>query len=382
MSIIVAERPMSEDHRIERIELYLVRMHLVSPWATAYGSDDAVESLVVRMVSDGLDGWGEANAFQQPTYCSEYSPGLFHVAAHFLAPRLIGQSIAAGGDIQRRLAVYKGHPFAKAAFDLAWWDMAAKRAAQPLWKFIGGKAPVVAPGEDFGVTDSVERLIDQIARAVDRGFPRVKLKVKPGWDLPVVRAVRKRFPALTVHVDCNAAYVLNDADVLAQLDELDLAMIEQPLAHDDLIDHAQLQECIDTPICLDESITSPDKARKAVAIGACRFINIKPGRVGGLTPALQIHDACRSHGIPCWVGGMLDSGLGAHAGAALATLDNMRYPPDIFPSRKFHRRELASSALELSAELTMTLPEIPGLGCAPVPAALNEMTIEAATLEM
>lgn len=370
------------DHVIERIELYLVRMPLISPWRTAYGSDDAVESLVVRLFIDDLDGWGEANAFQQPTYCPEYSRGLFDVATRFLAPRLIGRPIGTGNEMQRRFALYKGHPFAKAALDLAWWDVAAKRAEQPLWKFMGGSSPVIRPGEDFGVTDSIDLLLDQIADAADRGFPRIKLKYKQGWDLPMVRAVRKRFPDLTLHVDCNAAYTLDDADMFAELDELELAMIEQPLAHDDLVDHARLQERIRTPICLDESITSPDKARKAVELGACGFINIKPGRVGGITPALQIHDYCLAHGVPCWVGGMLDSGLGAHAAAALATLANMKYPPDIFPPSKFHRQDLATPALALSDELTMTLPDTPGLGCVPVPTRLSEMTVETATLEV
>ena len=251
------------------------------------------------------------------------------------------QDIQSGRELQERLSGIKGNYFAKAAFDLAWWDLHAKKLGKPLWKIIGGTDPTVEAGADFGIMESINVLIETIARAVRQGYKRVKLKCCPGWDLEMIDAVRKEFPETTFHIDCNSAYTLDDLDMFKRIDRYGLAMIEQPLGYDDLIDHAALQAHIDTPICLDESITSPDKTRKALSIKACRWINIKPGRVGGITPALVIHDICREAGIPCWIGGMLESAVGASHCLALATLPNIRYPSDIFPSDRFFRKDLS-----------------------------------------
>jgi O-succinylbenzoate synthase len=219
-----------------------------------------------------------------------------------------------------------------------------------------------------------------VGGAVSAGFKRVKLKYRPGWELDMISAVRGAFPDLTVHVDCNSAYTLADAEMLEKLDAYDLAMIEQPLAHDDLIDHAELQRRIETPICLDESITSADKARKAIAIGACRWVNIKPGRVGGITNAVAIHDLCRDAGVPCWIGGMLESAVGASHCLALATLPNVKYPSDVFPSDRFYTTDLAEPAMALSGLSMMTPRDVPGVGAEPNAERLRELTVEQATL--
>ena len=368
-------------NKIERIELYRVRMPLISPWTTAYGSDDAIESVLVRIVAADAEGWGESSPLAAPTYSPEYAKGLFNVVRDHLAPRLLGQVITSGQQLQDRLSCFKGNQFAKGALDVAWWDLFAKQLDQPLWRLLGGKNEVVEVGADFGVTDSIDALLEGIHEAVESGFLRVKLKCQPGWDLSMVVAVREAFPGLVCHIDCNSGYTLADLPMFRELDRYGLAMIEQPLAHDDLVDHAELQRQITTPICLDESINSAEKARKAIRLGACRWINIKPGRVGGLTEALKIHDLCHQADLPCWVGSMLESSLGAWCLVALGTLPNMRYPNDIFPSTRFYRQDLSRPEVCLSGPSQITAPSTPGIGAQPDPEQLSRLSVDHAILE-
>jgi len=366
--------------RIDRIEIHRVRIPLVYPFETAYGRDDAVEPVLVRIEADGTYGWGEAQAFQYPTYCPEYPAGVFLILRGVLGPAIAGREISSGEDVQNRLACFKGNPFAKGAIDMAWWDLFAKRRGEPLWKTLGGHGNVIDVGADFGVMETIDALLEKIGSAVRDGFKRIKLKYAPGWDLDMVAAVRRAFPDAVFHVDCNSAYTLDDLPMFKKLDQYKLAMIEQPLMHDDLIDHATLQRQIETPICLDESITSLAKARKAIEIGACRWINIKPVRVGGLTPALKIHDLCAQAGVPCWVGGMVESGLGASHCMAMATLSNIKYPCDIFPSSRFFEKDLATPEIALSGPSQVTAPAVPGVGSEPDPERLRRLTLETATL--
>jgi O-succinylbenzoate synthase len=362
--------------RIDRIDLYRVAMPLITPWRTAYGEDAVVESVLVKMYSGDLIGWGEASPLATPTYSPEWAAGVFTVARNWLAPRLVGQHIASVAQLQQLLAVVKGNPFAKGGLDMAWWDLHARKQGQPLYRAIGGARSTITIGADFGVMDSVELLLKHVEEAVQAGLPRVKLKFRPGWDLAVVQAVRRAFPELVLHVDCNSAYRLEDAPLFAALDECRLAMIEQPLGHDDLIDHAALQKQIRTPICLDESIASVDRARQALAIGACRYINVKPGRVGGLTNALAIHELCSQHGIPCWVGGMLESSVGVAHCIALATLPNFTYPADIFASSRFYRQDLAEPEIVLSGRAQVSAQERPGIGTEPNSSRLAQLTLD------
>ena len=290
---------------IERIDLYRVAMPLISPWRTAYGDDAVIESVLARMTSGGEVGWGEASPLAAPTYSPEWAAGVFQAARDWLAPRLVGQDVPSGQRLQELLAVVKGNPFAKGTLDLAWWDLHARQQGKPLYRILGGTTASVAVGADFGVQDTLDELLGKVGAAVAAGFRHVKLKFRPGWDLPMIRAVRGTFPQAVLHIDCNSGYTLEDAALFRTLDEFNLAMYEQPLAHDDLLDHAELQRQVRTAICLDESITSVAKARKALAIGACRYVNVKPGRVGGLTNALAIHDLCRAGGrragwAACW----------------------------------------------------------------------------------
>lgn len=361
---------------IDAIDIYHVAMPLVYPFRTAFGDNDVIESLLVRMRSGDVEGWGESAPWGAPGYSPEYTGGAFLVLRDFLAPHLIGKDISSGDELQAALAHVKGNPFAKAALDLAWWDLHARMQDKPLWQALGGSHRLVDVGADFGVMESVDALLVTMETALSSGFKRVKLKYRPGWDLPMLSAVRERFPAAVIHIDCNSAYTLADLPMFKQLDTFGLAMIEQPLMHDDLLDHAALQAELATPLCLDESITSVDKARQAIELNACGWVNIKPGRVGGLTNAVAIHNLCQEAGIPCWVGGMLESSVGASHCLALATLPNFTYPADIFPSERFYIPDLAEPAMTLSAPSGMTASDLPGCGAAPHPARLQEQTVQ------
>jgi O-succinylbenzoate synthase len=365
---------------IDRIELNRVAMPLVYPFRTAYGEDYVVESVLVKITSGDLAGWGETSPLAAPAYSPEWAGGVWAVLRQWLAPRVVGRDVASGAQLQELLAPVKGNYFAKAGLDLAWWDLHARQQGQPLYRVLGGTRDTVAVGADFGVMETIDALLDKVRQAVASGFERVKLKFRRGWDLPMVRAVRRAFPDTVLHIDCNSGYRLEDAALFLALDEFHLAMIEQPLGHDDLLDHAALQKQIRTPVCLDESITTLDKARKALDLGACRYINIKPGRVGGLTNAVAIHDLCRRHGIPCWVGGMLESAVGAAHCIALATLPGFTYPADIFPSSRFYRQDLGEPEITISAPSRVRALDRPGIGTVPNPELLSRVTVDFAAV--
>jgi O-succinylbenzoate synthase len=366
--------------KIERIEIYRVSMPLIYPFRTAFGDDDAIESVLVRLSAGDAYGWGEAAPWKVPAYSPECAATQFVMARDFIAPRLLGKEIDSGAALQASLAFIKGNPFAKAAFDLAWWDLYAHLQSEPLWRCLGGQSPRVIAGADFGVMETIDLLLETIQGAVEAGYQRVKLKYRPGWELEMVRAVRAVFPTLIMHVDCNSAYTLDALAMFQELDHYGLAMIEQPLMYDDLIDHARLQAHLETPICLDESISSLAKARKALEIKACRWVNIKPGRVGGITPALEIHDLCQAAGIPCWIGGMLESAVGAAHCIALATLPNIRYPSDIFPTSRFYREDLGYPPIKHSGPSEFEASPLPGIGVEPHAGRLQKMTLEKAIL--
>jgi len=367
--------------RIDRIDLYHVAMPLIYPWRTAYGEDAAIHAVLCRLTSGSLEGWGETAPFAAPCYSPEWAGGAFAVGRDWLGPALLGADVPSGDDLQKRLAIFKGNPFAKAAFDTAWWSLKSKESNQPLHRLLGATRDSVAVGADFGVMDHVDELLAAIGPAVDAGFPRIKLKFRPGWDLEMLRAVRRQFPTQTFHIDCNSGYRLGDVELFRQVDEFQLAMIEQPLQHDDVIDHAALQAAIRTPVCLDESITTARQVEQAIALKSCRYVNIKPGRVGGLTNALRIHDRCRAAGIPCWVGGMLESAAGAAHCVALAMLDNFTYPADIFPSSRFYVEDLSDPPLVLDRSAA-GLPSVTALAQLPepVPERLASRTVQQATL--
>jgi O-succinylbenzoate synthase len=368
--------------KIDRIDLFHVAMPLIYPWRTAYGEDADCHSVLCRMTSGSVEAWGESAALAAPCYSPEWAGGMFAVAKQWLAPALVGRDIRSGDDLQQHLAVYKGNPFAKGLLDIAWWNLASRVQGIPLHRLLGATRDRVPVGADFGVMDSLDDLLAAVGKAVDQRFPRVKLKFRPGWDTAMLRAVRKQHPREAFHIDCNSGYRLADLELFRQIDEFHLAMIEQPLAHDDLVDHARLQTEIKTPVCLDESIAHPRHAEQAVALKSCQFVNIKPGRVGGLTNAKIIHDLCRKAGVPCWVGGMLESATGAAVCVALAMLDNFTYPADIFPSSRFYHQDLAERPLELTT-LADGTPGVTAFDDIPAPdaARLERLCVARATLK-
>jgi O-succinylbenzoate synthase len=367
--------------RIDRIDLYHVSMPLKSPWRTAYGEDAAIEAVLCRLTSGSIDAWGEAAPFAAPCYSPEWAAGAFAVCRDWLGPALVGQEIPSGQELQKRLSLFKGNPFAKSAFDNAWWALESKRTGKPLARLLGGDCVLVPVGADFGVMDSIDELLAAVGQAVDDKFRRIKLKFRPGWDRDMLTAVREKFPDVTTHIDCNAAYKIADQHLFKAIDDLGLAMIEQPLRYDDLVDHATLQKSIKTPVCLDESLTSLEKLRTALKLGSCKYVNVKPGRVGGLTVARQIHDLCKAAHIPCWVGGMLESATGASHCLALASLSNFVYPGDIFPSERFYAEDLSDPPLVLARDKdNCPAIRVPETLSEPVPARLERLTKQHATL--
>jgi O-succinylbenzoate synthase len=368
--------------KIEAAEIRYVELPLISPWRTAYGEDAAVHSVLVKLTSGGVWAWGESTPFYAPTYSPESARSVYETAREFFLPALVGETLDSAAELMARIHVFKGNPFAKAAVETAWWALDSLMAGRPLWQALGAETPIVKCGADFGVQDSIDELLTLIQGAVDAGYPRIKLKVKHGWDIDMLAAVRGAFPSQVFHVDCNSGYDLKaDFDTLLAFDQFDLAMIEQPLFHTDIVEHAELQKQIDTPVCLDESVKCPRDFRLALQLGACRVINVKPGRVGGLYHAIQIHDMARDAGVAAWVGGMLESGVGAGICAALGTLPGFTYPADVFPSERFYTQDITDKWIVQNEACDVVLDHTPGVGFDPVPERLEAVTVFRETFE-
>jgi o-succinylbenzoate synthase len=372
--------------KIERMELRLLKLPLVHFFETSFGRIDDKHFILVRVDGDGATGYGECVAEQDPYYSAETNDTAWHIITDFIGPRVLGVDFAHPRDLFPALKAIRGHNMAKAAVEMAAWDLFAKQRGEPLCRALGGthlrsesfggKARErIASGVSIGIQQSLDRLSDKVERELAAGYRRIKIKIKPGWDLSAVETVRARFGAIPLMVDANAAYTLADADHLAELDRFGLMMIEQPLDYDDIADHAALQKRLQTPICLDESIKTIGIAREAIAAGACRIINIKPGRVGGFAESIRLHDLCASHGIPVWHGGMLESGIGRAANVHLSTLTNFTLPGDIAASRRYFDPDLIDPPIEVSADGTIAVPTAPGIGV-----TIREDRIDAATL--
>jgi len=345
--------------KVERIDVWHVALPLRTPWRTAYGSDSSIHSVIVRIASEGIEGWGEAAPLEAPTYSPQYAHATFDVICRFFAPALLGKELPSAEVVLSLLAHFKGNSFAKAALESAWWNLESQRSGTPLWRLLGGRDRRISVGADFQAFDDTGELLDSIARAVERGYPRVKLKVEPGREVKTVAAVRDAFPDLTIHIDCNSGYAFpDDSGVFRELDRFGLAMLEQPLRFDDFVGHAQLQQIVETPICLDESITSPAFFELALQMEACRIVNIKPARVGGLLPSCRILELARENETGAWVGGMLESGIGVRIAGSLAALEGFTYPADIFPSDRIHAFDISDPPVLLDEDCMLTTDEI------------------------
>jgi O-succinylbenzoate synthase len=367
--------------RISAIDVYWVRVPLAFVWKTSYADQRHTDTIFVRMESEGTYAWGESCPPYVPAYSAEHTLGTFHTVREHMAGRLIGQELPTAEDVLGRLDFVKGNQFARAALEIAWWVLHAKRQGVPLHVALGGKGPTVSVGADFGIQDSLDILMRKIQDAIDAGFPRIKLKFRPGWDRDMVAAVRATFPDFTFHIDCNAAYTLADAELFRGLDRFRLAMIEQPLADDgkSLLDHAALQSRLETPICLDESGHSLAHIEAAIRLGSCKVVNVKMARVGGLTASRDIQALCAQHGIPCWVGGMLETAIGSAVCVELATLPNFTYPADIFPSSYFYTRDAGTPDIVLDGPGRVATSRVPGIAQEPDPELLERWTVDRAS---
>lgn len=341
---------------LDVIEVRLLRLPLVRPFETSFGRIDSRLIALTRIEADGVSGWGEIVAMEEPLFNYETVDTTRQVIARHFAPALLHGTLHSLDDLVARLARFRGHPMARAGLELAWMDLVARLHRLPLTKVLGGTRAQVPVGVSLGIEPALPPLLAQIDEHVALGYQRIKLKIKPGWDLDVVRAARQRHPDILLSVDANAAYTLADTDHLRRLDAFKLLMIEQPLEHGDLIDHARLQQEIRTDICLDESITTAHRAAQAVDLGSCRIINIKVGRVGGYSQALPIHDVCQAKQVPVWCGGMLESGIGRAHNLALASLSNFTLPGDISASSRYFARDVVVPPVTLGAGGQVAVP--------------------------
>lgn len=348
--------------KLEQITLHYIRMTLQSPFATSFGSIDSRDCILIEINAEGLTGWGECAADYDPGYSYETSGTSWLILKEFILPPLLGQDVSDAADFQRRVAHVKGHQMAKAGVEMALWDLLGKMQGKPLRDLLGGTRPRVDVGVSVGIQASTPGLVAAVETYLAQGYRRVKIKIKPGRDVVDTQAVRRAFPDLRLQVDANSAYTLESAEALLPLDDLDLLLIEQPLAEDDLWDHSRLQPKFRTPLCLDESITAPRHARQALEMKACGIVNIKPGRVGGLSQGVLIHDLCAAQNIPVWCGGMLETGVGRAANLALASLPNFKLPGDISATERYYAEDITNEIFTLNSDSTITVPDAPGLG--------------------
>ena len=367
--------------RIDRVSLHHLRMRLRAPFETSFGKTVDRDCILLEIFSEGLVGYGECVADQDPGYSYETSQTAWHILRDFLVPVLLTEDLSEPQEFQHRVAHVRGHPMAKAGVELALWDLLGKRQGCSLQVLLGGAAAHVAVGVSVGLQPSSAELVEVVGGYLDQGYQRIKIKIKPGRDVGEARAVRRAFPYIRLQVDANSAYTLESAKSLIPLDELDLLLIEQPLSEDDLWDHSRLQAQIRTPICLDESILSDRHARQALEMGACRVINIKAGRVGGLSQALAIHNLCRTQNVPVWCGGMLETGVGRAANLALASLPGFTLPGDISASDRYYAEDITHQRFYLNPDSTIDVPSGLGLGVTIDTQALKRASLDHITLK-
>ena len=360
--------------KLHGIELRRVAMPLVLPFRTSFGVESHRDILLLRVETDAGEGWGECVAMAEPRYSPEYVDGAQHVIEHFFAPILLAETALTARAIAPLLAVFEGHPMAKAAVEMAVLDAELRITGQSFGQHLGAVRTRVPAGVSVGITDTIDTLLEQVGGYLADGYLRIKLKIEPGFDIEPVRAVRATFgDDLLLQVDANAAYGVGDAAHLAQLDQFGLLLVEQPLPPDDIAGHAVLAAQMDTPICLDESITSARLATDAIERRACSIVNIKAGRVGGYLEAKRVHDACEGLGVPVWCGGMLETGLGRAANLALAALENFTLPGDTSASARYWATDLTEPFV-LEADGHIVVPTGPGLGVEPRPDVLDDVT--------
>ncbi len=367
--------------RLERIDLRIVRLPLLRPFRTSSSVKDAIQHILVRVETpEGVVGWGECASPADPYYCPETTETCWHILKDFLAPGVLGRDWATIDQLVSLFGPIKGNRFARAGLEMACWDVLARGQGVALARLLGGVRTEIEAGVSLGIERELSNTFEQIDQYRAEGYRRIKLKIAPGHDVAVVRAVRERYPALPLQVDANSAYTLDDLPALKALDDFGLILIEQPLAHDDILDHAVLQAELHTPVCLDESLHAADDVRKALDLRSCRIVNIKVSRVGGLREAKRMHDVCEARGVPVWCGGMHEFGIGRAANLALASLEGFRLPGDISGSDKYYREDLVEPPIVAQNGLVRVPWERPGLGHEPISARIEQHTIRRLSL--
>jgi O-succinylbenzoate synthase len=360
--------------KIEQITLRQIRMPYRSPFQTSRWTEHDHDCVIVEARADGLTGWGECTATAIPSYSYESTKTNWHVLEDFLVPTVLATDLNDIESFRESVAFISGHNMARAGLEMALWDLFAQRAGVSLQALLGGRGDRVHVGVSVGIQSTPEKLLEVVNGYLADGYRRIKLKIKPGRDVGDVAIIRQHHPDLLLQADGNSVYRLGDADHLRALDGYNLLLLEQPLGMDDIIDHAKLQPQLKTPVCLDESIHSVEHARWALELGACRIINIKPGRVGGMHEAKRIHDYCRARGVPVWMGGMLETGIGRAANVAVASLPGFTLPGDISASRRYYFEDIVEQPFELNPDSTLSVPQGPGLGVKVSEAALQKVT--------
>ena len=352
--------------KVQKLTLREIRMPLVTPFETSFGRTTDRRMLLVEAQSDGVSGWGECVAGEGPYYAPETVETAWLILRDFIWPLLKDREFEAAAEVWGPLEIIRGHNMAKGAIESALWDAEAKQKGIPLWKLLGGVHKEISCGVSIGIKETLKELVATVERELAAGYQRIKIKIKPSNDIAPVEKLRLQFPRIRLMVDANSAYRLEDWPHLKRLEAYYLMMIEQPLGWDDIFSHVELQRRLDTPICLDECIHTEEHARAAIALGACRIINMKLGRVGGYTPAKRIHDLCQSKQIPVWCGGMLESGIGRAHNIALSTLENFSLPGDVTASRRYWVEDVIDPEVVVTPQGTIRVPDTPGIGYTPL----------------
>jgi o-succinylbenzoate synthase len=366
--------------KIEAITLREIQMPLVHFFETSFGRLYSRRILLVTVHSEGTEGWGECVVGEDPYYSSEWIESAWPTLIHYLMPALVGQHINSAHECATLFAKVRDHRMSKAGLENALWEAEALQKQQPLWKLLGGTRREIPSGVSIGIQDSIEQLLEKIQTELAAGYRRIKVKVKPGWDINVLERIRSRWADITLSCDANSAYTLDQVEHLRKFDQFNLLMIEQPLWNDDIYYHARLQKELRSAICLDESIVSGRSAAFAAETGACRIINVKVGRVGGFSEAIKVHDIAQAHKIPVWCGGMLETGIGRAHNIALSTLSNFSLPGDVSASKRYWKEDIVDPEVEVSPQGMIAVSEQPGTGYRVRADLIEKLTVRKETL--
>jgi o-succinylbenzoate synthase len=367
--------------QISQVELREIRLPLVHFFETSFGRTTERRIILARVTdNDGATGWGECTAGEGPFYSDEWTDGAWSTLREFLAPMVVGREVKSAAQVFGLMKSVRGHRMAKATLETACWDIEARQLGLPLWKHLGGSLPEIPCGVSIGIQETPEALLAKIEKELAAGYQRIKIKIKPGWDRDIIARVRNHFGDIRLMGDANSAYTIADAPLFRDLDQFNLMMLEQPLSHDDIFDHAELQKQIKTPVCLDESIHSMEDAHHAIVLGSCRIVNVKLGRVGGHSEAKRVEKICRENNIPVWCGGMLESGVGRAHNIAMATLSGFTLPGDVSASSRYWTEDIIDPPVTVTSQGTITAPELPGLGFEVNVSRLDSLTVRKETI--